>query len=96
MKDSYVFVEQNLQKYNADGIETEFLTLKTSIDIESIGNDPTFKKGNYNLIIFKSEEVDVDLENFFKLCQLYCYLFCTFFGTLKMLSSTMIIQLTGG
>ena len=28
----YVFVEQNLHKYNADGIETEFLTLKTSIE----------------------------------------------------------------
>lgn len=82
----YVFVEQNLQKYNADGIETEFLTLKTSIDIESIGNDPTFKKGNYNLIIFKSEEVDVELENFFKLCQLYSknndYKFKDFFTSL--------------
>lgn len=82
----YVFVEQNLQKYNADGIETEFLTLKTSIDIESIGNDPTFKKGNYNLIIFKSEEVDVELENFFKLCQLYSknndYMFKDFFTSL--------------
>ena len=82
----YVFVEQNLHKYNADGIETEFLTLKTSIDIESIGNDPTFKKGNYNLIIFKSEEVDVELENFFKLCQLYSknndYMFKDFFTSL--------------
>lgn len=82
----YVFVEQNLQKYNADGIETEFLTLKTSIDIESIRNDPTFKKGNYNLIIFKSEEVDVELENFFKLCQLYSknndYKFKDFFTSL--------------
>ena len=82
----YVFVEQNLHKYNADGIETEFLTLKTSIDIESIGNDPTFNKGNYNLIIFKSDEVDVELENFFKLCQLYSknndYMFKDFFTSL--------------
>lgn len=82
----YVFVEQNLNKYNADGIETEFLTLKTSIDIESIGNDPTFKKGNYNLIIFKSKEVDIELENFFKLCQLYSknndYMFKDFFTSL--------------
>lgn len=82
----YVFVEQNLHKYNADGIETEFLTLKTSINIEAIGNDPTFMKGNYNLIIFKSEEVDVELENFFKLCQLYSknndYMFKDFFTSL--------------
>lgn len=86
LNNKYVFVEQNLQKYNADGIETEFLTLKTSIDIESIENDPTFKKGNYNLIIFKSEEVDIELENFFKLCQLYSkntdYKFKDFFTSL--------------
>lgn len=86
LNNKYVFVEQNLQKYNADGIETEFLTLKTSIDIESIENDPSFKKGNYNLIIFKSDEVDIELENFFKLCQLYSkntdYKFKDFFTSL--------------
>lgn len=86
LNNKYVFVEQNLQKYNADGIETEFLTLKTSIDIESIENDPSFKKGNYNLMIFKSDEVNIELENFLKLCQLYSkntdYKFKDFFTSL--------------
>lgn len=86
LNNKYVFIEENLHSYNADGIETEFLTLKTSINIESIGNDPSFKKGNYNLIIFKSEEIDSEMENFFKLCKLYSknndYNFKEFFTSL--------------
>ncbi len=86
LNNKYVFIEKNLHNYKADGIETEFLTLKTSINIESIGNDPSFKKGNYNLIIFESEETDSEMENFFKLCKLYSknndYNFKDFFTSL--------------
>lgn len=86
MNNKFVFVEENINTYNLDGIETEFLTLKTSVNIESIENDPTFKKGNYNLIIFKSEEENNEMNNFIKLCKLYSqnksYTFKDFFLSL--------------
>lgn len=44
MNNKFVFVEENINTYNLDGIETEFLTLKTSVNIESIENIQLLKR----------------------------------------------------
>lgn len=65
------FLVQNKEDLSFECIETEYLSLKTNVHIHAVQNAQTFKDDYYNVIVFKGNVDDVNLEAFLKLCIVY-------------------------
>ncbi len=67
-----LYVVKDVEGYQSEGIETDFLSLQTHVHISAIQNDHTFENDDYNLILFKGELKDVsNIEAFVHLCRIH-------------------------
>lgn len=66
-----VFIEKDNSGYRAEGIDTEYLKLQTHVNITSIRNNQAFSSGFYNLIIYKGDLLDDNIDAFIRLCKIY-------------------------
>lgn len=68
-----LYVVKDVFGYSYEGIETDYLRLETHIYISSVENNQTFIDDYYNIIIFKGELTDENIDSFIKLCRLYVW-----------------------
>ena len=65
------YVARDKYDYDYEGIETDYLKLQTHVRINSIKNNQTFKDGYYNIIIYKNDLNDLNIESFVQLCTIH-------------------------
>ncbi|WP_455656607.1 PD-(D/E)XK motif protein [Phascolarctobacterium sp.] len=63
-----IYLVSDTENFRFECIETEYLSLKTHVQIHSVENDATFKNGYYNLIEFKGIPNSTEITSFIDLC----------------------------
>ena len=66
-----LYIAKDIYEYLYEGIETDYLKLQTHIRISSVKNNQTFKDDYYNVIIYKGNLDDSNLESFVQLCSVH-------------------------
>lgn len=66
-----LYVAKDIYDYPYECIETDYLRLETHIHISSVKNYQTFEDDNYNIIFYKGELTDSNIESFIKLCRVH-------------------------
>lgn len=66
-----LYIAKDFANYPSEGTDTEYLCLQTHVRVIAIDNNPTFEPGYYNIIIFKGELSDNNLESFLNLCTIH-------------------------
>ncbi len=85
-KKKLLFMIANFDENKNQEIITDYLIMRTKIPIEAVSNDPSFVKGEYNMLLYNSE-IDNKIELFVDLCKTYLsnhhlMSFSTFFRTM--------------
>lgn len=63
-----IYVAKDEFNYPQEDIETDYLFLQTHIYVCSVKNKQSFNDGYYNLIIYKQNVADTNMESFVRLC----------------------------
>ena len=71
--DDRVFYIISHNETNNDAISTKYLSLKTNIYINTVENEPSFKPGYYDLLIYSGDINLVFFESFIELCSKFNY-----------------------
>lgn len=66
-----LYISSDTEHYSSQGIETDYLTLQTHINIKAVKNNQTFNDGVYNIITFKGDLHEPSAESFVKLCSVH-------------------------
>lgn len=66
-----LYVAKDIEGYISEGIETDFLKLQTHIHVSAVENDHTFENDDYNIIMFKGDLKDQNIEAFVHLCEIH-------------------------
>lgn len=66
-----LFVTLDRHGYTTEWVETDFLQLQTHVHISAVQNHQTFGDGFYNVISYKDDLENPNLESFVKLCEVY-------------------------
>lgn len=66
-----LYIAKDVYEYQYEGIETDYLKLKTHVRISSVKNNQTFSDGYYNIIIYNGNLDDSNIESFIQLCAIY-------------------------
>lgn len=66
-----LYISSDSEQYASQGIETDYLTLQTHINIKAVRNNQTFNDGIYNIITFKGDLYDPSAESFVNLCSVH-------------------------
>lgn len=66
-----LYISSDDDHYASQGIETDYLTLQTHVNIKAVKNNQTFRDGTYNIITFKGDLQDPSAESFVKLCSVH-------------------------
>ncbi len=70
-ENKFLFATKNKDNEKFKEINTNYLSMKTKIQIDVVTNEPTFEAGEYNLLYFNHSFEDERLELFINLCELY-------------------------
>ena len=71
--DDHVFYIIAHKETNNDAISTKYLSLKTNIYINTVENEPSFKPGYYDLLIYSGGLDLIFFESFIELCSKFNY-----------------------
>ena len=66
-----LYISSDTEHYSSQGIETDYLTLQTHINIKAVKNNQTFNDGVYNIITFKGDLNEPSTESFVNLCSVH-------------------------
>ena len=66
-----LYAAKDIYGYPYEGIETDYLTLQTHVKICAVKNNQTFQDDYYNVIIYKGNLDDSNLESFIQLCSIH-------------------------
>lgn len=66
-----LFVTQDQHGYTTEWVETDFLQLQTHVRISAVQNNQTFSDGFYNVISYKADLENPNLDSFVRLCEVY-------------------------
>lgn len=81
-----LFMINNFDERKNQEIITDYLTMRTKVPIEAVTNDPSFVRGEYNMLFYNGD-IDNKVELFVDLCKTYLnnhhlMSFSTFFRTM--------------
>ncbi len=68
-----IYIVKNLESLKFESIDTEYISLKTNVNIVAVVNHPQFENGNYNLVMFKGEIIDTNIDAFIRLCEFHSH-----------------------
>ena len=66
-----LYIARDNHGYPFEGIETDYLKLQTHVRINSVKNNQTFEDNYYNIIIYKGNPDDANIESFVQLCTIH-------------------------
>lgn len=66
-----IYLVSDTENFQFECIETEYLSLKTHVQIHSVENDATFENGYYNLIEFEGVPDSTEISSFINLCLIH-------------------------
>ena len=66
-----IFVERDMDNFQMESIDTEYLQLQTHVKVRGVKNNQSFEEDYYNLIMYKNSD-EKNMTSFVKLCRIYC------------------------
>lgn len=66
-----LFIAKDIYQYPSEGIETDYLKLRTHLRISAVKNNQSFKDDHYNIIIYKGDLEGTNFDSFINLCMIY-------------------------
>lgn len=65
------YISLDTYGYPYEGIDTDYLRLQTHVRISAVENNQTYPDDYYNIIIYKGDLEDSNLESFVQLCRIH-------------------------
>lgn len=66
-----VYMVKNIEKLGFTRIDTEYLALRTHVNIIPMGSNSKFEEGYYNTLVYNEKSNNDNIETFIRLCQIH-------------------------